>query len=375
MVISLVIFELYRINSMKKILWLSPNINHYKARVLNHLANVQKIELTVLSGTGREGMGDQEIEYQWDFNHIRLDVSKQNFGKSALVRKSLKDCFDSYDWVLIPSEKKNFTLILFGLWLKSKHKRTKLFSYNHPILKSKNGRTTFADKFMTKFYYKVFDRIIFYTEDSAVWAIKNKLIEPKKAYWANNTIDTSEVRKYYTFELPPINEITIVFIGRLIPSKRVHVLIDFFNQFVKKSSINSTLEIIGNGPDSYLVEKAMKDNSKIIWHGTLVDEINISAIMKRASLVFVPGSSGLSINHAFVYGRPYATLRFNRHGPEISYLKHGENGFIIDDDLSIIKSFLNNRKKVEAFCYNAFNSAKNLSVLEWTKQIKTALNA
>ncbi len=62
---------------MKKILWLSPNFNHYKACFLNHLANAKEIELTVLSGTGREGMGDQEIDDPCDFNHIRLDVSKQ----------------------------------------------------------------------------------------------------------------------------------------------------------------------------------------------------------------------------------------------------------------------------------------------------------
>ena len=51
--------------------------------------------------------------------------------------------------------------------------------------------------------------------------------------------------------------------------------------------------------------------------------------MKKASLVFVPGLSGLSINHAFAYGRPYATFSAERHGPEINYLINGVNGFII----------------------------------------------
>ena len=39
---------------MTRILWLSPNFNHYKARFLNHLANADGIELTLLTESGRE---------------------------------------------------------------------------------------------------------------------------------------------------------------------------------------------------------------------------------------------------------------------------------------------------------------------------------
>ena len=50
-----------------KVLWLSPNFNHYKARFLNHLAQRKGIQLTVLAGSGRKGMGDQEIKGDWGF--------------------------------------------------------------------------------------------------------------------------------------------------------------------------------------------------------------------------------------------------------------------------------------------------------------------
>jgi len=43
-----------------KLLWLSPNLNHYKAKFLNHLTLDTDIDLTVLAGTGRKNMGDKE---------------------------------------------------------------------------------------------------------------------------------------------------------------------------------------------------------------------------------------------------------------------------------------------------------------------------
>lgn len=45
-----------------RLLWLSPNLNHYKARFLNHLTKTDDLDLTILSGTGRTGMGDEEIK-------------------------------------------------------------------------------------------------------------------------------------------------------------------------------------------------------------------------------------------------------------------------------------------------------------------------
>ena len=62
---------------MLKILWLAPNFNHYKARFLNHLANDIYINLTILSGTGRNQMGDKELEADWNFKLIKLNVTKK----------------------------------------------------------------------------------------------------------------------------------------------------------------------------------------------------------------------------------------------------------------------------------------------------------
>ncbi|WP_191860172.1 glycosyltransferase family 4 protein [Hanstruepera ponticola] len=363
-------------NTTLKILWLSPNLNHYKARFLNHLAKEVDIDLTILSGAGREAMGDAQIDEDWVFQHKKLNVLKKKFGTSKLVRESLKVYFNKYDWILIPAEKKNLLLFLYANLLKSKSSKTKLFSYNHPILKSGNGKISYLDRLLTKFYYRKLDRVVFYTEQSCKWALQNNLIEPSKAFWANNTIDTNEIDENYIFQLPPENKPNILFIGRLIATKRIQDLMSYYKE-LKSHIPNLTLDIIGDGPENSLIKKAAETDLDITWHGTLVNEVDIAPIMKKTTLVFIPGHSGLSINHAFAYGRPYITLNGPSHAPELDYIDSGINGYVLDDDIntniSILKKLLLNRNMLEGFCENAKVKGEYLAVKNWVNQFKLSL--
>lgn len=363
---------------MTRILWLSPNFNHYKARFLNRLSQEKDLDLTILAGTGRRYQGDIDFKADWDFKFHRIEVLKSQFGTSKEVRAFINKNQSAFDWILIPAEKKNILLFLYLMLLRMKKVSDfKLFSYNHPLLKSKSGRFKFIDRKLTKFFYHNLNAIIFYTEASSKLAVQKKLVEPQKAFWANNTIDTKEIDKYYSFVLPPNGAITILFIGRLIPSKRISYFLDYTLQLEAKLNEKVDIEIIGDGPDKHYIEDALKHRTNIVWHRAIVDEKLISPIMSRASLIFMPGLSGLSINHALYYGRPYATLEADRHGPEINYLKHNVNGFILDKEFenvnSILVPFLKDRKQIELFCLEAKKTGETLSVEKWIGKIKSNL--
>lgn len=365
-----------------KILWLAPTFNHYKARFLDYFASENEIELTILSGTGRgKDQGDLEVDKSWKFRHILVPVSKKEFGSSSIVRSHLKAIFRDFDWILIPAEKKNIPLLIFALALRFKNKNiVKLFSYNHPLFKSGNGNSTLVDTILTRLFYSYLDRVVFYTHKSQIKAIENKYIKAPKAFWANNTIDTLEVQKHYSFEYPPLDDLRILFIGRLIPSKKTEVLLDYYNSLksiLKKEGKSLKLEIIGDGPDAVLVKKAQIEDADILWHGSLVDEKLISPIMKRASIIFLPGLSGLSINHSFSYGRPFITIKSDGHGPEINYLKDGINGYILtgekDKDMEVFKHLFGNRFGLEKLSLGARETGSQLSVTNWVYQMKSAL--
>ncbi|MEY8847882.1 glycosyltransferase family 4 protein [Psychroserpens sp. XS_ASV72] len=351
-------------------------MNHYKLRFLNHLALEPEVELTVLSGTGRSNMGDQELKDSTNFKQINLDVPKKDFGTSKLVKGKLKELFSDFDWIMIPVEKKNVPLFLFALKLKKQHQSVQLFSYNHPILKSKQGKVTLVDKWLTRWFFKKLDRVVFYTKQSHEWAVSERLIAKEKAFWANNTIDTSEIQKHHTYQLPNANKISILFIGRLIASKRIPELLEYYAR-LKQDIPNLELDIIGDGPESYLVKEASELDTNIHWHGTLIDEEKIAPIMQRASLVFIPGHSGLSVNHAFAYGRPYITLEGPSHAPEVDYIDQAENGFMLhgtfDENIEVIKHLLLDKDQLKQFCDSAKEKGNYLSVENWVNQMKSSL--
>ena len=361
---------------MSKILWISPNFNHYKARFLNHLASSDNIEMVVLAGSGRIDKGDQEIHEEWKFNLIKENVSKADFGKSKQIRKQIKLLANNLDYIMIPAEKKNILLFIYLLWLRFKLKNIQLISYNHPIIKSSNGKIRLIDKILTKFYYSKLDKVVFYTEYSYFFALNNNLVNSKKAFWANNTLDNTEIEKYYTYSPPTNDYFTILFIGRLIPSKRVDILLDYFSDLKNMlPNQNLRLEIIGDGPQSDLIKPF--NYKDIIWHGTLVSEKEIAPIMERSNLVFVPGLSGLSVNHAFMYGRVYLTLPSNNHGPEINYLKPNINGIILTgnklNDLQIIKNLILDKDRIRLLSDNAKITGKKLSIQNWVEQMLKVL--
>lgn len=356
---------------MIKILWLSPNFNHYKARFLNHFAKEDGIDLTLLTGVGNKTVGEIEINENWSFKQIKTTINKNKFGFSSAIRRVLFKEYNKYDWVLIPAEKKNSLLLLYLISLRFFFNKTKLISYNHPLLKSNYGKSTKLDIILTKFFYKKLDRVIFYTKESCEFAIENNFINKSKAFWANNTIDNIEISKSYDFSLPPKNKLSILFIGKLIPSKRLDILLDYFKIIDERHPGLFELNIIGDGPQQAIIKEYNLSN--IFFHGSIFDEKEITPIMEKACCVFVPGLSGLSINHAFAYGRPYITLFSNFHGPEISYINDNYNGLILnstkDDNINSILDFLLDSEKIDKFCINAYEKCVQLSVKNWVVQM------
>lgn len=359
-----------------KILWLAPNLNHYKLKLLNHLAADSSIDLCVFSGLRDTQNDTSKIRDDFNFKLISVEVSKNDFGNSKLVLTKLKSIFGKFDWIMIPVEKKNIQLFLYALNLRKRHKNTRLFSYNHPILKSRNGKITQLDKWLTKFYYKRLNRIVFYTEQSCKWAIKHGYVNSKKAYWANNTIDSIEIEKYYDFKFPPESQTNLLYIGRLSPRKRIPDVITYY-RLLKQLLPNLRLEVVGVGSEDHYIKAAIASDSSIIWHGELINEEDIAPIMKRASIVFVPGHTGLAVNHAFSYGRPYVTLNGVSHAPEVDYIDKGENGYVLNEDLesniATMETLLSNKSTLERFCSNAYKKGMYLKVQNWVDQMKQNL--
>jgi len=357
-----------------KILWIAPNLNHYKARILSRLCRTTDLKIVVLAGRQMSEQGHKPHIGEKTFEQIDLRATKKNFHYHIATYTTLLKLLLSrkFDAVLMPLEKKHIPVILYLFILKFFF-RYDLVSYNHPVVKSKNRSNKKKKKPYTRLLFHLYNKIIFYTEQGCTWAVEQKLLPPTKAYFANNTLDTESIWQNYSFEVNTSTIKTLLFIGRLIPSKRIDLLFHYYRKLKELLPVLQLI-IIGDGPESRVVNEAVKADGDIIWRGAVVEEAKITKHMRKAHLVFIPGASGLSIIHAFCYGKPYITRRNCKlHGPELSYLEDGKNGMLLDgnlrDDVSRIINLLNDNSQYIRFCESAYKKAQELSIENWVSQI------
>ncbi len=373
-----------------RVLWLSPIHSHYKARFLEHWQENGQIQLTVLAGQMQRAKGFSEAQEPLNYSVERVPVVSTKFGISlAVAQKVLQLCRrTAFDFIMIPADRKRLPLMLWLVCWRPVF-GYQLFSYNH-ARSGKRGTGSLmgtVDRWLTRWMYALLDRIVFYTDHEKEVALGKKLLPPQKAFYANNTLDTDEIRALCPSEPEVVTPPAMLFIGRLVADKRVHLALQYHRE-IKKSIPGFQLIVVGDGPDAVQVKQAAQTDPDIIWTGTLSEEQQISVYMRRASFVFNPGSVGLSIAHAFAYGKPLITLRERPgtadkmilHGPEICYLRPGENGLLLEGediqtDCQQMLALLSDPNRCRTMAYHAMETSRRISVKQWTEQMTHSLTA
>ena len=63
--------------------------------------------------------------------------------------------------------------------------------------------------------FRLFDRVVFYTEAARDEAVATGIVPACKAWFANNTLDTDSIWDHYSFEVNENQNWTFAFLGRL----------------------------------------------------------------------------------------------------------------------------------------------------------------
>jgi glycosyltransferase involved in cell wall biosynthesis len=119
-----------------------------------------------------------------------------------------------------------------------------------------------------------------------------------------------------------------IYMGALYKEKRIGFLIDCA-KYVRAAVPNFELLIVGGGADAQIAKDAAAKHSWIHAPGPLFGRDKAIAL-KASKLFLIPGIVGLAILDAFAAGIPMITAANRYHGPEIDYLRHGENGFMVE---------------------------------------------
>lgn len=180
---------------------------------------------------------------------------------------------------------------------------------------------------------------------------------------AQNTLDTNALSRIYKrlreegkeavkFRLGINHEFNIVFIGRMLASKRPEVLVEIHDKLVKDYGVKIGVHFIGFGEMQAKVKELALQNEypeDFYFYGAIHDDEKSGEILYTSDLMVNPGGLGLSVNHAFCFDCPVISFKENTwamaHGPEVEYVVNKKTGFLIkghhiDDMVESIYEYL-----------------------------------
>ena len=166
---------------------------------------------------------------------------------------------------------------------------------------------------------------------------------PDKVFVAQNTIDDSEVRRQMAVYRPQVahtkkhlelgNGPCLLYIGRLIPAKRLDVLIRALAILNEELDRKPDLLVVGDGPafeDLRSLASELRVSQHVFFAGRHVNDASLYVMM--ADLLVLPGLGGLAINHAFAHGIPVVCGKAD--GGERDLIRNGVNGILIEEHIT-----------------------------------------
>ncbi len=308
---------------MKKVLLISNKVFHYRVSNYNYFARRFREEGWEFYMRANELQTNNPFALEFDFREIPFSF--------LAYRREIERL--NPDVVILFLHLKNLIIWPLLHWLKLKG--IKVVYWNKGInLEVRNPRLR-----NLPFYYihSLCDGIILYSKHE-IPDIKPK--NRHKVSVANNAVNFTAFPEIH--ETPaeikaefgiPFDKV-VLFVGRMRPVKKVEHLIEIFNRIGEPGC---GCVIVGDRMDYDLASLIHGDNIRYL--GEIFDpgNVQISKLFKMADLFVIPGDVGLGMNQAFYWGLPVVT-EDGLQPPEIHYLTHGRNGFIVpENDIAALR--------------------------------------
>jgi glycosyltransferase involved in cell wall biosynthesis len=217
--------------------------------------------------------------------------------------------------------------------------------------------------------------------------IIKKFVNPKHIFVAQNALNTNvlnqiqqeltiigreEVKKKIGFH----HKYNLIFIGRILSSKKPDYLIKAYLQLPKSIKDSTCIHFVGEGEYieqlNVLIDK-YHINSHVCFHGSIYDDYKNGELLYSSDLMVMPGELGLSVNYAFNFNCPVLSFlqidNFPAHGPEVEYVKNDETGYLLMDHTesglaNCIANYLTDVTKQNRMRENVFDFSKNICNVE-----------
>ncbi len=170
------------------------------------------------------------------------------------------------------------------------------------------------------------DAMIFYDAERAgrfvSWGVP-----ARKVFVAWNSIDIEEIAPLVQ-DWSSVHRNRVLCIGRLIPEKRVDLLVKGFHKARPHLPSDTRLTIIGDGPERQKLDALVHELNLqrcVDLVGALHSQEQLAPYFNSSVVSVSPGYIGLSAIHSLAYGIPMLVADNEPHSPEIVAIQDGVN--------------------------------------------------
>lgn len=327
-------------NRKKKVVLVQKMFANYRKPVFDLLA--QKITLLVLHGESNSGIKTAKSSYS-----KKIPAVQYWFNDTALILFPLWQILKFRPKVVILE----FALGLINLpfiILVCKLFGIKCAFWSHGYDRSKGfkPKTRLSDKYRLLLMKWVGANIVYGKEDKDVLKMHLKKSEVFIAQNTLDTISTSKINKKLESDgkltvkkrLNVDHKYNLIFIGRMISSKKPELLIDMYELLKSSYNLKVGVHFIGDGPMLSKIKEIVKEKfiqEDFYLHGAVYDDVKNGELLFISDLMVMPGYLGLSVNHAFCFGCPVLSFKkingYPSHSPEVEYVIPDKTGFLLEE--------------------------------------------
>jgi glycosyltransferase involved in cell wall biosynthesis len=331
---------------MNKIAIICKYLPYYRLAVFNRLSLITEPQYEIVADSkGREGINTIPLTYaetdpkvggiSWTNSKSFYYKKSLQYWQSKVVSKIFKE---KYKLFILDGASSHISIWIFSILCRIAGK--KVIFWSHGL----KGTDIGLRKIIRTFFFKYLPNgNILYGDFSKKIMTKNGF-NPEKIFVIGNSLNyplQQEIRerlmknKEYLVDLKKrifeFDYKTIIFIGRLIPNKKVEQIIEAILK-LNAENLNLNCIIIGNGSEKENLSAKIKQyglTSQFFFPGELQNEVEIAELFLISDLMLSPGNVGLNCIHALAYGVPVITHdNFTFQNPEVESIIHGKNGFL-----------------------------------------------
>ena len=274
---------------------------------------LDRAEMMVFHGTKAKEDGRPSFKGETPFPERGFPARTINVLRlNMVVNDGMFNTMKSYDpdLVIMQGIGGDISLRRISKWVRQHHKKLVFWTCGWEPGRAKGTLLVLKNKLVSAFFKRADFHLTYST--TATKYVEGMGIDPADIRTCYNGIETDDLvanspgilRKSVEIrhELELESFVTFLFVGGLIPEKKVDLLLEAFSALCKKYD-RIKLIIIGDGPLRPMVEEKLGslNDPNILFLGRIID--GVDPYFAACDCFVLPGTGGLALNQAMFWGK------------------------------------------------------------------------